>query len=92
MEKLRGNDITLAQAVEKCGYSNVFVDKSGGAVTDDHINVSNAGIPCADIIHFEPSSEHGFGYYWHTQADNMQNISSNTLKIVGDVLVHIIYE
>ena len=76
----------------KCGYSNVFVDKPGGAVTDDHINVSNAGIPCADIIHFEPSSEHGFGYYWHTQADNMQNISSNTLKIVGDVLVHIIYE
>ena len=25
MEKLRGNDITLAQAVEKCGYSNVEI-------------------------------------------------------------------
>lgn len=27
MEKLRGNDITLAQAVERCGYSNVEISE-----------------------------------------------------------------
>ena len=77
---------------EKCGYANVFVNKQGGAVTDDHINVYQAGIPCVDIIHFEPSSEHGFGFYWHTQNDNINNISATTLGIVGDVLVHLIFE
>lgn len=76
----------------KCGYSSTFVNKAGGAVTDDHINVSKAGIPCVDIIHYEMTSGHGFGYYWHTQKDDMRSISGNTLGIVGDVLVHMIFE
>ena len=35
------------------GLNHVFVNQRGGGVTDDHINVIRAGIPCIDIINFQ---------------------------------------
>ena len=32
------------------GYSNIFINSQRGAVTDDHVYINNAGIPCIDII------------------------------------------
>ena len=73
------------------GLSHVFVNQRGGGVTDDHLNVIRAGIPCIDIIQFQPDTESGFGDYWHTHNDDMRNIDQSTLDAVGRVLMEIIY-
>ena len=73
------------------GLSHIFVNQRGGGVTDDHINVNRAGIPCIDIIQFQTDTETGFGDYWHTHNDDMRNIDRSTLDAVGRVLMEIIY-
>ena len=73
------------------GLGHVFVNQRGGGVTDDHINVNRAGIPCIDIIQFQTDTETGFGDYWHTHNDDMRNIDPLTLDAVGRVLMEIIY-
>jgi len=67
------------------GYSNYFIDKPSGAITDDHLYVNKiAGIPCIDIIDFD--SQRGFPPSWHTSNDVIENISSQTLSAVCTVL------
>ena len=73
------------------GLNHVFVNQRGGGVTDDHINVIRAGIPCIDIINFQADTESSFGDYWHTHNDDMRNIDLLTLDAVGRVLMEIIY-
>ena len=73
------------------GLGHVFVNQRGGGVTDDHINVNRAGVPCIDIIQFQTDTETGFGDYWHTHNDDMRNIDPLTLDAVGRVLMEIIY-
>ena len=73
------------------GLSHIFVNQRGGGVTDDHLNVIRAGIPCIDIIQFQPDTESGFGDYWHTHNDDMRNIDPSTLNAVGRVLMEIVY-
>lgn len=74
------------------GYGDYFVNKQGGAVTDDHLYVNRiAKIPCIDIIDYD-DQRGGFNHTWHTHDDNINNIDRNTLKAVGDVLMAVIYE
>ena len=73
------------------GLGHLFVNQRGGGVTDDHINVIRAGIPCIDIIHFQADTESSFGDYWHTHNDDMRNIDPVTLDAVGRVLMEIVY-
>ncbi len=74
------------------GYGNHFIYEKGGAITDDHVYVNNIrGIPCIDIIQFDPSTDSSFGSYWHTHNDNMNVIDKNTMKAVGQTLLHVIY-
>jgi Predicted aminopeptidases len=74
------------------GFTSNFVDGTGGAITDDHIYVNRlAGIPCIDIIHFDPHSQTGFGSYWHTTHDTMDNVDKQTLLVVGQTLLGVIY-
>ena len=35
--------------------------------------------------------ETNFNKHWHTHQDNMQNISKETLKAVGETVMHVIY-
>jgi len=73
------------------GYGKFFINANGGSVTDDHIYVINGrGIPCIDIINYDPESEHGFGKYWHTQNDTMDNIDRATLKAVGQTVLEVV--
>ena len=79
-------------AARNLGYGKHFINADGGAVTDDHQYViSGLGIPCIDIINYDPDSEKGFPDYWHTQRDNMSNIDRETLKAVGQTVLHVIY-
>ena len=73
------------------GFGQYFRDLKGGAITDDHIYVNKIiGIPSIDIIHFDPNSG-GFGAYWHTTHDTMENVDKNTLNAVGTTLMHVVY-
>lgn len=76
----------------KLGYSNYFVKEEGGTITDDHYYVNRVlGVPCIDIINCDPDSPNGFGPYHHTMKDNMDWISPETLKAVGQTVMTVIY-
>ncbi|NDW18543.1 glutamine cyclotransferase [Dysgonomonas sp. 216] len=75
------------------GYGKHFVDKKGGAIMDDHIPVNtNLNVPSIDIIQYDKSTSSGFGWYWHTQNDDMSNISKATLKAVGQTVLEVVYK
>lgn len=72
------------ETAARLGHSNYFKNEMGGGVTDDHVFVmKHRRIPCVDIINYDPHTGNGFGHYWHTHADNMDNISTETLNAVG---------
>lgn len=81
----------LAQAIwgiaAQRGYGNMFQNRMGGAVTDDHVQLIAHGIPTIDIIEYHPENESGFNSRWHTTRDTMEGISSQTLKAVGEVVM-----
>ena len=80
------------QAAENAGYRDFFVKKQGGGITDDHIPVNEiAKIPTIDIINLSDASRTGFAPHWHTHNDNIQIISKNTLKAVGQTLLYFLY-
>ena len=75
------------------GYGKFFVNASGTPIIDDHEYViKGRGIPCIDIINLDSSTRHGFGRYWHTQQDTMDNIDRETLKAVGQTVLEVIYK
>jgi len=64
---------------KRLGHGNVFVD-IGMDIEDDHIPFLDAGVQAVDIIDLDDPQ-------WHTVDDNMDNVSSKSVKIVGDVLL-----
>ena len=75
------------EAARNLGYGKYFINANGGGVTDDHEAViEETGIPCLDIINYDPNSDKGFRDHWHTQNDNMSNIDKNVLKAVGQTV------
>ena len=75
-----------------CAAGNHFINAAGGAVTDDHVFVNQAGIPCVDIIDMRADSSTGFCPVWHTVSDDMSGISTSTLAEVGQTLLNVIAE
>jgi len=61
-----------------------FRDRVGYSVSDDHLPLIEAGIPCIDVIDFDYP-------YWHTVEDTPDKCSPESLEAVGKVLVDIIY-
>jgi hypothetical protein len=82
---------TVWSQAKGLGFGQYFVDEKGGAITDDHIYVNKLiGIPCIDIIQYDPNTG-GFAKYWHTVNDTMENVDKNTLFAVGTTLMHVVY-
>lgn len=74
------------------GYGKFFIQAEMGGITDDHqFVIEGRGIPSLDIINYDPQSRKGFREHWHTQDDNMDNISPETLKAVGQTVLEVIY-
>lgn len=71
------------------GYGEIFPYRMGGAVTDDHVQLIDHGIPTVDIIDYRAD---GFDPAWHTTADGIGNISPATLKAVGTVVLSVVNE
>jgi len=76
------------------GYRPFFSNELGAVVSDDHVPMNQlAGIPTIDIIDLNPnSSNECFPEVWHTLNDNLEHIDKTTLGMVGDVLLHVVYE
>ena len=78
---------------QQLGFGNFFLNSTSDPITDDHTFINNiAGIPTIDIIQHDPNSNNFyFGNYWHTQNDNMDVISKETLNAVGQTLLEVVY-
>lgn len=77
----------LWQTAAQLGWGGYFVQADGSAMTDDHIPViRELGIPSVDIINYDPTRPTGFGSHWHTQQDDLNIISIETLRAVGETV------
>lgn len=76
------------RAASALGYDRYFIRQSSYPVIDDHVSVNTlAGIPCVDIVHYDPRGNAGFPVWWHTQQDDMHHVSATTLQAVGEVVM-----
>jgi hypothetical protein len=74
------------------GFGSYFIDDNTGNTTDDHLYVNSiAKIPCIDIVHMSPITG-TYGEHHHTQKDNMDIIDKNTLKVVGQTVLEVLYQ
>lgn len=75
------------------GYENLFPERDGNYVTDDHYYLNTIrNIPTINIIHQDPDTRHGFFPEWHTTDDTMDVIDTYTLRAVGETVLHVIYD
>ncbi len=65
--------------------ADVFIDRAGTAVFDDHIAFLQRGIRVVDLIHTP------FPPYWHTVDDTIDNCSAGSLGQVGNTLLRVLY-
>jgi glutaminyl-peptide cyclotransferase len=66
------------QTAADLGHADIFVQESGGQITDDHVPLLNAGLRVIDVIDLTYPPH-------HTPHDTMDKISAKSLGIVGDV-------
>jgi Zn-dependent M28 family amino/carboxypeptidase len=70
-------------AADKLGHRE-FRDEVKYTISDDHIPLMQAGVPCADVIDFDYA-------YWHTLGDTVDKCSPESLQIVGSTIAHLVY-
>tara|TARA_A100001037_G_scaffold32949_1_gene25770 strand:+ start:353 stop:1324 length:972 start_codon:yes stop_codon:yes gene_type:complete len=76
----------------RLGYADYFIYEKSPEIIDDHYYVNKlTDIPTIDVIEFDPNTKNHFNKHWHTHKDNMDNINKNTLKAVGQTLLHVAY-
>jgi glutaminyl-peptide cyclotransferase len=74
------------QVAADLGYSSHFPNQTL-AIEDDHMPFLRIGMPALDLIDFNYGPNHS---WWHTPEDTMDKVSSESLQIVGDVLLETI--
>lgn len=62
---------------------DVFHDRVGYYVKDDHLPLINAGFNAVDIIDFQYK-------YWHTTEDTPDKCSPRSLRIIGNLIMEIV--
>jgi Peptidase family M28 len=79
------------QTAHRLGYGQYFLFQKDAGILDDHYYVNTlAGIPSIDIIHRDPKGD-GFFPQWHTLGDDMSQISTETLKAVGQTITAVVW-
>lgn len=69
------------QTGRELGHAKIFVDRQEGVGGDDHEPFLAAGIDAVDLIQLG-------GYpYWHKPEDDIDKISADSMKIVGDTVL-----
>lgn len=80
-----------AQA-QKLGHGRSFIYEDSPEIVDDHVYVNySAKIPMIDIVEYAPGTDTYFADYHHTHKDDMDIISKETLRAVGETVVNVIY-
>ncbi len=81
------------RTAEQLGYGDRFVQETKYFVgVDDHVPINKQlRIPSIDIIQYDPSTN-AFGPFWHTHDDNMDVISTETLKAVGQTVMEVVWK
>jgi Zn-dependent M28 family amino/carboxypeptidase len=82
------------QSAQGLGHGNYFLfhPQPGPSITDDHVYVNKlTGIPCIDVIDLRPRADGLFFEHWHTHEDDMSVIDRNTLRAVGETMLHVIF-
>lgn len=74
------------------GFSDIFVNKQGGSVVDDHVFLTEAGIPTTDVIENLNPRTGSFPPTWHTVDDTIEHISVKTLDAVGKTVLNVVYK
>lgn len=82
-------DDAIRASAAACGHEALFPNVYGTGVTDDHVELIKQGIPAIDIIDYRVGE--GFCPTWHTMNDNLDNIDKESLRAVGETLLHYIY-
>ncbi len=77
----------------RIGHGDRFPNETRNHVgIDDHVIVNQGlNIPTIDIIAYDPNTG-AFPHTWHTHADNMEDISRETLEAVGATVLTVVWE
>ncbi|MEN8225214.1 MAG: M28 family peptidase [Bacteroidota bacterium] len=80
-------------AADTMGYGDYFVNEKGGYITDDHYYINKImNIPTINIIHLDSESANGsFFDYWHTVQDKLEHVDKQSLQVVGNVMMNVVY-
>ena len=76
----------VGEAAKRLGYQSHFFARKN-QVSDDHLPFLKRGVPSADLIDFT------YGYndvFWHSPQDTVDKLSSQSLQIVGGVMLETI--
>lgn len=81
------------RAAKDLGYSDLFrEDVTPQTIDDNYFVTQGAGIPSANIVHYHVNVlPMGYGTFHHTHQDNMDIISKETLRKVGETVMEVIY-
>lgn len=83
----------LWETAKNVGAASLFVDADGGWATDDHVPMNEvAGIPTVDVVPYIEGASSSFGATWHTTFDDPEHISAETLRLVGQTIIQMIFE
>ncbi|MCF7816293.1 MAG: M28 family peptidase [Kiritimatiellales bacterium] len=80
----------VLDAAHAAGHRDRFTLSLGMVITDDHQPFLDAGVPAIDLIDFRFGSAPGLNDYWHTDADNLENIGSQSLETTGNILLKLL--
>lgn len=80
----------LLDAAHKTGYRDMFSLAQSSFITDDHVPFMQIGIPSIDIIDFKYGSASGKNDFWHTDQDNLDHITPESLDKIGSVVLEML--
>ena len=87
------SDPALARRVfgiaESLGVRDRFGYFARGTILDDHVPFRRLGIPAIDLIDFVYGPGNA---YWHTAEDTLDKLSADSLRIVGDVCLQLVWD
>ncbi len=77
----------VLDAAHATGHRKFFSLSNTSFITDDHVPFQQIGIPAIDLIDFKYGSRPDKNDYWHTDRDNLENISADSLEVSGSVVL-----
>ncbi len=78
--------LRIAEQQNRRDYFSFFLH---GVIIDDHVPFKLIGIPALNIIDFKYGPNNS---YWHTSLDTIDKLSPDSLEIVGNIVLQLLFE